>query len=226
MARIYRMIRAIVFDLDGTLVDTLGDIAVLMNGYLRSKAWPEHRLADYRLMVGRGLANLIRAAVPRDQVHGIDELYAEVFAEYEAMGIGSSLPYPGVAETLGILAARGTAMAVVSNKPDPITRNMVETLFPTIRFALIRGGIDGVPAKPDPFSTLEAAKACGVPPMDCAFVGDSDVDMATAAAAGMLAIGASWGFRGEKELREAGADIIIGSMDELPALVEKTGTSA
>jgi phosphoglycolate phosphatase len=150
-------------------------------------------------------------------------LYPEVFSVYDAMGVGNSRPYPGVTETLALLMERGTAMAVVSNKPDPLTRHMVATLFPTIQFALVRGGLDGVPSKPDPASSLEAARACGTSPSDCAFVGDSDVDMKTAQAAGMLAVGASWGFRGEMELRRAGADLIINQMDELPALVEPAG---
>jgi phosphoglycolate phosphatase len=214
------MIKAFVFDLDGTLVDTLGDIAAMMNGFLRSKGWPEHPVADYKQMVGRGLANLIRSAVPASEARRAEELYPEVFAVYDAMGVGDSLPYPGVPETLALLAERGTAMAVVSNKPDPLTRHMVRTLFPSIPFALVRGGLEGVPVKPDPHSSLEAARACGAAPSECAFVGDSDVDMKTANAAGMLAVGASWGFRGEMELRRAGADLIVHGVDELPALVD------
>jgi phosphoglycolate phosphatase len=214
------MIKAIIFDLDGTLVDTLGDIATLMNSYLRSKGWPEHGMEAYKLMVGRGLSNLIRAAVPAAQVHRVPELYADVYASYVAMGVGYSLPYPGVPETLDKLASFGIPMAVVSNKPDLITQDMVSKLFPAGRFAFIQGGLDGKPSKPDPVSTLEAARACGFPPSECAFVGDSDIDMKTAEAAGMLSIGASWGFRGELELRQAGADIIIDSIEALLAVLE------
>ena len=89
---------------------------------------------------------------------------------------------------------------------------MVRTLFPGVPFSLIRGGLDGVPAKPHPASALEAAKACGAEPAECAFVGDSDVDMKTALAAGMLPVGAAWGFRGREELRSAGAAVIIDSI--------------
>lgn len=213
------MIRAIIFDLDGTLVDTLGDIATVMNGWLRSKSWPEHPLEAYRQMVGRGLARLIQAAVPASESAHAETWYDEVFGAYEAMGIGESRPYPGVTETLQQLRDAGLPLAVISNKPDAITRSMVAALFPSIDFALVRGGLVGVPSKPNPVSALAAAQACAVAPCDCAFVGDSDVDMKTALAAGMMAVGAAWGFRGEAELRTAGAMLIISSMTELPSIL-------
>lgn len=217
------MIRAFIFDLDGTLVDTLGDIAAVMNGFLQSKSWPGHSVEAYRMMVGRGLANLIRAAVPPEQADFADGLYDEVFGVYQAMGVGDSRPYPGAAETLGELAGRGVKLAVVSNKPDAITRYMVETLFPRVPFSLIRGGLDGVPAKPHPASALEAATACGAAPSECAFVGDSDVDMKTALAAGMLPVGAAWGFRGREELRSAGAAVILDAITEALPLLASDG---
>jgi len=216
------MIKAILFDLDGTLVDTLGDIAAVMNGFLRSKAWPEHTVEAYRLKVGRGLINLIRAAVPHTEAHRAEELYPEVFAVYEAMGIGDSKPYPGARDVLAELNAAGIPIAVVSNKPDAITRNMMDGLFGGIRFALVRGGLDGVAPKPDPASAFEAARACGVDPAECAFVGDSDVDMKTALAAGMLPVGAAWGFRGQDELRAAGAVVMAASIVDIPALLSLT----
>lgn len=213
------MIKAILFDLDGTLVDTLADIATVMNGFLRSRSWPEHPVEDYRQMVGRGLANLIRAAVPSSESHRSDELYDEVFTVYDAMGIGDSRPYPGAMETLQALNAAGIPLAVVSNKPDAITKKMMTGLFGGIRFALVRGGLDGVAPKPAPDSALEAARACGVDPSECAFVGDSDVDMKTALAAGMLPVGAAWGFRGEAELRAAGASVMAASISDVPGLL-------
>lgn len=213
------IIRAIIFDLDGTLVDTLNDIATVMNSWLASKSWPEHPLAAYRMMVGRGLARLIEAALPDTESGRATELYDEVFAVYDAMGIGDSRPYPGAIETLEQLRDAGLPLAVVSNKPDPITRAMVKALFPSINFAFVRGGLEGVPSKPDPFSALEAAAACGVLPSNCAFVGDSDVDMKTALAAGMLAVGAAWGFRGESELRAAGAALTLDAITDVPSII-------
>lgn len=213
------MIRAFIFDLDGTLVDTLDDIAGLMNGYLRSKAWPEHPTPAYKAMVGRGLLNLIRAAVPPAEAVNAERLYGEVYGMYEGLGAGSSRPYPGAELALASLAAAGSGLAVASNKPDAITKAMVKALFPGIRFAYVSGGRDGLPSKPDPKIALEAAAACGAEPRECAFVGDSDVDMKTAKAAGMLAVGAAWGFRGAAELKAAGADVVLGSISEVSELL-------
>ncbi len=213
------MIRAIIFDLDGTLVDTLCDIATVMNAWLRTKSWPEHPQEAYRMMVGRGLARLIEAAVPTSESSSADAWHQEVFTAYDAMGIGDSRPYPGVTETLKRLRDCSMPLAVVSNKPDTITRAMVAGLFPSIDFALVRGGLAGVPSKPNPISALAAAQACGIPPCDCAFVGDSDIDMKTALSAGMLAVGAAWGFRGEAELRTSGAAVIISSITELLSIL-------
>ena len=207
-----------IFDLDGTLVDTLGDIAGTMNRFLESHGWPGHPVEAYRMMVGRGLTNLIRAAVPPEHADRAAQLYPAVFRQYESMGVGSSRPYPGPTAALSELAAAGAALAVVSNKPDPFTIAMVEALFPGVPFAFVHGGRDGVPSKPDPAPAFEAARACGFAPAGCAFVGDSNVDMRTAVAAGMVPVGAAWGFRGEDELLSAGAVIIARSMADIPPL--------
>ncbi|PKL09229.1 MAG: hypothetical protein CVV51_04950 [Spirochaetae bacterium HGW-Spirochaetae-7] len=211
--------KCFIFDLDGTLVYTLGDIAETMNGFLESRGWPAHPVEAYRMMVGRGLTNLIRAAVPPEHAGSAEKLYPAVFTLFEARGVGSSSPYPGAADALSLLAKAGASLAVVSNKPDPFTTAMVKSLFPDVPFRFVHGDRDGVPSKPDPASALEAARACGVAPTDCAFVGDSDVDMKTAVAAGMVPVGAAWGFRGEAELRAAGAMIIARSISEIPSLL-------
>ncbi|PKL25646.1 MAG: hypothetical protein CVV47_06015 [Spirochaetae bacterium HGW-Spirochaetae-3] len=210
--------KAFLFDLDGTLVDTLGDIGSIMNQFLRSKGWPEHSLEAYRTMVGSGFLNLIKAAVPPSESRRADELYPEAYALYESKGTGDSKPYPGAEEALRALAAAGAGLAVVSNKPDAIAVKMVRGLFSGIPFALVSGARDGAPRKPDPAVALEAARACGAEPRECAFVGDSDVDMRTAIAAGMLPVGAAWGFRGEAELAAAGARVMAASIADVPPL--------
>jgi phosphoglycolate phosphatase len=213
------MIHGFIFDLDGTLVDTLGDIATGMNSFLQSRALPVHPTEDYRRMVGKGLLHLISEAVPPVHRQEARTWYPEVLAIFKDMGAGSSEPYPGVAETLGKLASLQVPMAVVSNKPDPVTAQVVTQLFPSIPFALVRGGLDGVPVKPHPAGALEAATAMGLEPKDCGFLGDSDVDMATALAAGMIPLGAAWGFRTRDELNEAGASMLLDGIHEVLGLI-------
>jgi phosphoglycolate phosphatase len=212
------MIHGFIFDLDGTLVDTLGDIARGMNSFLQGRGWPGHPVEAYRRMVGKGLLHLIRAAVPADQQELTPSLYPELLASYEAMGSGDSEPYPGVTATLRSLVARRVPLAVVSNKPDRVTRRVVAELFPDIGFSLVRGGLDGVPVKPHPAGALAAAAAMGCQSGDCAFVGDSDVDIQTAINAGMQPVGAAWGFRGAAELRQAGATLILDNFSQLLTL--------
>ncbi|HPE90445.1 MAG TPA: HAD family hydrolase, partial [Spirochaetales bacterium] len=158
-------------------------------------------------------------ALPPEASGDMERLYREAYDLYEAAGSGDSRPYPGAVEALESLAASGAPLAIVSNKPETIARNMMDDLFPGVRFALVRGGRAGQPIKPDPTGAFEAGAACGAAPRECAFVGDSDVDMRTAQAAGMLPVGAAWGFRGEAELRDAGAVVIAASMADIPPLL-------
>lgn len=214
------MIHGFIFDLDGTLVDTLADIATGMNSFLENRGLPEHPTEDYRRMVGKGLFHLIGEAVPQVHKGQAKAWYPEVLAIFEAMGAGSSIPYPGVIDTLGKLASLRIPMAVVSNKPDPVTAQVVAQLFPSIPFALVRGGLDGVPVKPHPAGAIEAARAMGLKPKCCGFLGDSDVDMQTALAAGMIPLGAAWGFRTRNELKEAGASMLLDGIQEILGLVD------
>jgi phosphoglycolate phosphatase len=213
------MIHGFIFDLDGTLVDTLGDIAMGMNSFLKDRGLPVHPTEDYRRMVGKGLLHLIGEAVPMAHKGQAQAWFPEVLAIFEEMGAGSSVPYPGVSETLQKLASLRVPMAVVSNKPDPVTAQVVSQLFPSIPFALVRGGLDGVPVKPHPAGAIAAAVAMGLAPETCGFLGDSDVDMKTALAAGMVPLGAAWGFRSREELTEAGASLLLDGIQEILGLV-------
>jgi phosphoglycolate phosphatase len=208
----------ILFDLDGTLVDTLDDIADSTNEMLAHYGAPPHTPETYKTtMVGMGAAELVRRALPealRDP-----ETCAEALglfrANYGRNWNRKSQPYPGIPELLRAVAARGIPMAVISNKPDDFTKLVVRELLAEHSFGEVLGERPGVPRKPDPTSALELAATLGVEPGHCYLVGDSNVDMQTARAAGMHPVGVLWGFRRESELREHGAELLLSHPSEL-----------
>lgn len=204
--------KAAIFDLDGTLVDTIDDIAAAVNGALARRGLPTHDAASYKRMVGNGFRNLVTKALPpalAEDPEAVRSLHEEAAANYEAHCLDLSRPYAGVGGLLAALAAAGVPMAVLSNKPDPLTKKVVAALLPGVPFVLVRGETADFPRKPDPASALDAARRLGAAPSEIAYLGDSDVDMRTARSAGMLALGAAWGFRGAAELRSAGAAEIL-----------------
>ena len=231
---------AVVFDLDGTLIDSLADIAAAMNYSLRSVGMPQRSLAEYRDRVGEGARYLAERALPEgrgDLVEAVLDTYRSYYQEhavdatlpypgrddlvdavldtyrsyYLDHALDATRPYPGIPE---LLAAISLPMAVVSNKPDAPTRQVVAALFPQVPFRWMAGQRAGLPLKPDPYPAHEACERMGVAAAGCAFVGDTRIDVATARAAGMTPIGVSWGFRPE-ELRPAGAEIVITAPAEL-----------
>jgi len=205
------MKKAVVFDLDGTLADTIEDIAGAVNRMLSRRGHPEHSLEHFKLMVGEGFRNLVTRALPearRDAAY-IESARAEASADYALRCLERTRPYPGMGELLSTLAARGAKLVVLSNKPDALTKKVIAGLFPLISFALVRGETPEFPRKPDPASALDACGRLGVLPSEVLYLGDSGVDMKTAKAAGFTALGALWGFRSEEELREAGADALL-----------------
>ncbi len=214
-------IRAVVFDLDGTLADTLADIGGAMNRTLAKHGYPTHTLDAYRDFIGEGVRTLAVRALPAGARHdaGIDQLVVEYRAEYQAHMLDETQIYEGVPELLDALTARKIMLAVLSNKSDAATRPLVEQLFARWKFAAIAGERQGIPRKPDPTSALEIARMCGLPPGACAFVGDTRIDMATARAAGMRAVGVTWGFRDRAELEGAGADRVIDHPNQLIPLL-------
>ncbi len=207
------MKKAVVFDLDGTLADTITDLAGAVNRTLSRRGLPEHGFDDYKLMVGEGFRNLIARALPEElrQDDYIESARAEAAADYAGRCLERTRPYAGVRELLSALAAKSVPLAVLSNKPDYLTKKCVSGLFPSVSFALVRGETPDFPRKPDPASVLDACARLGAAPAEVLYLGDSGVDMRTAKAAGMTALGALWGFRGEAELREAGADALLSS---------------
>jgi len=200
--------QAVLFDLDGTLTNTLDDIADAMNRTLRRHGLPEWETDAYRYMVGNGPVLLSeRAAGSRqDLVPSVLKMYNE---DYHAHNAVKTAPYPGIPELLEQLAARRLKLCVYSNKPDADAREVVSHYFPGIAFDLVRGSAPGQPMKPDPAVPLAMARQLGIDPAAFAYLGDTDVDILCAGNAGMRSFGVLWGFRDAAELTKAGAAALL-----------------
>ncbi|WNG21287.1 HAD family hydrolase [Cystobacter fuscus] len=208
-------LRAALFDLDGTLVDSLHDIGAAMNHALSTHGLSPHPLAAYRHFVGEGAQVLVARAVPEAHAHAREPVLVTYRAFYAEHMLDHTRPFPGILPLLERLAGEGVKLAVLSNKPDAATRRLVTELLPGVRFAAVYGERAGVPRKPDPTAALGVAAELGVEPGGCAFIGDTSVDMDTARAAGMYGVGVTWGFRDEQELRTHQARVIARSVEEL-----------
>jgi phosphoglycolate phosphatase len=203
--------KAVLFDLDGTLLDTIEDIAYAANRVLAWRGLPIRPMDAYRAAVGNGARQLMERVLPeinRDP-GTIEKCFAAFLKEYGEHWNVNTRPYPGVPEMLDALQARGLKMAVLSNKPADFTRKCVYGMLSKWKFDPVIGAEGGVPAKPDPAGALDIAKRLGIPPEGFVYLGDSGVDMKTANAAGMFAVGALWGFRSREELTREGAKILL-----------------
>lgn len=201
---------AVLFDLDGTLADTLADVAACGNHMLAKLGRPAIELNRYRYLAGQGARSLVRDALGvSDDDPRVDEGVALFKAYQLEHGADLTRPYPGMPELLDGLTRRGVKLAVLSNKPHAATVEMIRLKFAAWTFHDAVGHRDGWPLKPDPASALDVAARMGVPAERWMYLGDTRVDMETAGAAGMFAVGVLWGFRDEAELRGAGADAII-----------------
>jgi phosphoglycolate phosphatase len=211
---------AVMFDLDGTLADTLADIAAAGNHAITQAGQPALPVSEYRYLAGQGALYLVEEALGpelKDQA----ERYLAVFRKYQlAHGLDHTAPYPGIAELLDALTQRGLKLAVLSNKSDAATRVAVQQVLGRWRFDAVAGQRDNVALKPDPAAALAIARDSGVPSQRWLYVGDTDVDMQTANAAGMFAAGVLWGFRDEAELRVNGAMAIVRHPLELLELLD------
>jgi phosphoglycolate phosphatase len=208
--------RAAIFDLDGTLLDTLEDIADSMNYILRANEFPTHPVEAYKLYIGDGARNLIIRALPpqaRDD-QTIEQNLRAFREQYGQNWDQKSKPYPGIPDLLNTLTNRRIRLAVLSNKPDEFTQACVSKLLSNWDFELAIGLGAGLPAKPDPAGATLIAKQLDLKPEECCFFGDTNVDMETAKAAGMFGVGVLWGFRGRAELESSGAKAIISTPTE------------
>ncbi|MGA2030619.1 MAG: HAD family hydrolase [Thermoguttaceae bacterium] len=203
--------KAVVFDLDGTLLDTLDDLAEATNAALRALGFAEHPRESYKIFVGDGVEALIRRVVPEGSQNAatLDRSAALMRAEYGRRWDHKTRPYEGVPELLRALAARRIAAAVLSNKPEQFVRLCVERLLPQASFAVVLGASPAWARKPDPAGAREIARRLALPPAEMLYLGDTNTDMQTAVAAGMFPAGALWGFRTAEELLANGARVLV-----------------
>ena len=205
------MFKAILFDLDGTLLDTLADIANSMNAVLAANGHPTHTLDKYRYFIGDGMHNLVKRAVPKEFLNdsSFEKYLAAAKAEYTNRWADTSKPYEGIPEMLDEIKSMNLKTVILSNKPDEFTKLTVEKLLLNWHFDIVQGVSDSIPAKPDPKGALQVAKDLELEPKDFLYLGDTNTDMQTANNVGMYAAGVSWGFRDADELLENGAKTII-----------------
>ncbi len=202
---------AVLFDLDGTLLDTLTDLANAMNRTLEAMGFPPHPVEAYKYFVGDGVENEAKRALPKDKLgpDTILECVELARAEYARCWHENTRPYHDIGELLTALIERDIIMTILSNKPDHFVKLMVEKLLPDRQFEIVRGAIDGVPIKPDPAAALAIAKQLNIPPKNFLYLGDTNTDMKTAVNSEMYPVGATWGFRTADELTQNGAKTLI-----------------
>ncbi|MDF1823099.1 MAG: HAD family hydrolase [Verrucomicrobiales bacterium] len=215
--------RGILFDLDGTLLDTLQDLADSGNAVLEARGFPTHPVDAYRTFVGNGMMNLVRDIFPEEHRPAMGEEAETILAEYrENYGErwqNTTVTFSGIPALLDELTKAEVPIGVLSNKAHDFTGKCVEAFLSDWKWDVVLGAREGVPVKPDPAGAIEAAGILGLRPADCYFIGDSDVDMMTAVNAGMHAIGVAWGFRSVEELRDAGAEYILEEPRDLCSLI-------
>jgi len=221
------MFRYVIFDLDGTLLNTLEDLADAGNWVCRQNGWPEHRYEEYRYFVGRGIRSLVNALIPpqRCTEEAAETALDQFVRRYERHKEDKTRPYEGVAELVQTLNQAGISTAVLTNKPHAVAVEVMEHYFPGL-FSQVQGAKDGIALKPDPGALNDLLHGMGAVAEQTLFVGDSDVDMETANNGGLASCGVLWGFRSGGELLAAGADHLAETVEELGALILGTDSYA
>ncbi len=202
---------AVIFDLDGTLLNSLEGIADAMNVLLERLGYSTHPLETYKYFVGDGIAEMVQRALPEvsREKSDINKLVTDYRDIYHTTWPKKSPPYEGIPELLDALSQKNIKLAVLSNKSDDFTNRMVSELLPDWKFEVVMGAQPGIPEKPDPYAALKIAEIIGIAPTNIIFMGDSGVDMKTAARANMYPVGVLWGFREAEELLANGAKKLI-----------------
>ena len=214
----------IIFDLDGTLLNTIDDLGCAVNHALALRDLPQHGMEEYRTMVGNGVRKLIERALPQDAQDLVEDCLKDFLAYYTENIDVHTRPYPGMDTLIGKLDGEGCLLAVASNKFQEGTAKLVERFFPGIDFVAVFGNRPGYPLKPDPELIREiedlAGRRCGEA-LNTIMVGDSDTDMKTAANAGIASVAVCWGFRSRAELEQAGAVRFAGTAEELYSKIQE-----
>ncbi|MBQ8623684.1 MAG: HAD-IA family hydrolase [Oscillospiraceae bacterium] len=211
-------IKLCIFDLDGTLVNTIGDLAASVDFAMRSLSLPTHSIKEYTSFVGNGTLSLIKRSLPsnlQDNPELLSKAHSIFTKHYSEHFCDTSFVYDGIIEALHYLKSRGVKLAVLSNKPDVFTKAIINKLFGEDLFDVVLGAREGIPKKPNPTAELEVIKRFGFEKSECVHVGDSDVDVITAHNAGIKCLGCAWGFRPYECLKNASADYIITSPQEI-----------
>lgn len=211
----------VIFDLDGTLLNTIDDLTDAGNHICRAHGWPVHTVDQFKHMVGNGIPKLVERFAPdglgKDELAGV---LAEFSVYYDTHKEDKTAPYPGMPELLAALKGQGVHMAVLSNKAHALAGPVVEHYFPGV-FEYVQGALSDAPLKPNPTLLHALMEQIGAKPETTLFVGDSDVDVLTGKNGGLTVCGVLWGFRDRQELEEAGADYVIARPEELPGLTGK-----
>ncbi|MBQ7553453.1 MAG: HAD family hydrolase [Bacteroidaceae bacterium] len=216
------MKKLVVFDLDGTLINTIADLATSTNHALQQLGYPTHDIESYKFRVGNGINNLFRRALPEGEKtdENVLRVRREFIPYYNAHNTDLSRPYPGMAELLEDLQAQGVLLAVASNKYQEATTKIISELLPSIRFSAVLGQREGINIKPDPQIVYDILTITGISKHDILYVGDSGVDMQTGSNAGVETCGVTWGFRPRAELEPFNPKHIVDSVEELKKIIK------
>lgn len=215
------MYKHVIFDLDGTLLNTIDDLADTGNHVCTLHGWPTHTVAEFKLMVGNGIPKLVERFAPQGTSQEVlDQAFQEFMDWYGVHKEDKTAPYAGMPEVTKALREAGVSIAVLSNKADVMAGPVVEHYYPGI-FPVVQGALPGLPAKPDPTLLHKLMDRLGATQEDTLFVGDSNVDIHTAKNGGLTGCGVLWGFRSREELEAAGADVIVSTPQELLDLILK-----
>ncbi len=222
------MKKAIIFDLDGTLLNSLIDIADSVNYVLKKYNMPTHKFEDYKYMIGNGVETLVKKALPSNiSEQDFSKYYSEISDVYRKNQMNKTHPYNGIVDLLKTLNNRNISVNILSNKPDNFTKEVVSHYFNNINFDIIRGAKQGVPKKPAPDAVFDIISSLKLNKEDFLYVGDTSTDMQTAKNAELTSVGVLWGYRTEKELKDNGADYIISKPEEILKILDTyTNSSA